>query len=141
MPLLLWIILCAALGGIASAVFAVALLWVPERHGARLLPHFLSFATGALLGAAFLALLPEAIAGAGTAGAHGLGVALVSGLGVFFVIEKLVLWWHTEGEEDGRLPVHLRTTRMATGTPMAGTAPPASSCCAATACTTPSMAC
>jgi zinc and cadmium transporter len=66
-----------------------------------LLPHFLSFATGALLGAAFLALLPEAIAGAGTAGAHGLGVALVSGLGVFFVIEKLVLWWHSQAEEEG----------------------------------------
>jgi zinc and cadmium transporter len=101
LPLLLWIILCAALGGIASAAFAVALLWVPQRHSAWLLPHFLSFATGALLGAAFLALLPEAIAGAGTAGAHGLGVALVSGLGVFFVIEKLVLWWHSQAEEEG----------------------------------------
>src|SRR5207245_2583443 len=101
--LLLWIILCAALGGIASAVFAVALLWVPERHSAHLLPHFLSFATGALLGAAFLALLPEAISAAGAAGAHGLGVALVLGLGVFFVIEKLVLWWHSEAEEE---PAH-----------------------------------
>jgi zinc and cadmium transporter len=108
LPLLLWIILCAALGGIASAAFAVGLLWVPERHVARLLPHFLSFATGALLGAAFLALLPEAIAGAGTAGAHGLGVALVSGLGVFFVIEKLVLWWHSEAEEaDEPAPGHV----------------------------------
>ena len=107
MPLLLWIIVCAALGGIASAVFAVALLWVPERHSAQLLPHFLSFATGALLGAAFLALLPEAIAGAGSAGAHGLGVALVSGLGVFFVIEKLVLWWHSEAEEgQGHVHAH-----------------------------------
>jgi zinc and cadmium transporter len=101
LPLLLWIILCAALGGIASAAFAVALLWVPQRHTARLLPHLLSFATGALLGAAFLALLPEAIAGAGTAGAHGLGVALVAGLGLFFVIEKLVLWWHSQAEEEG----------------------------------------
>jgi len=101
LPLLLWIILCAALGGIASAAFAVALLWVPQRHTARLLPHLLSFATGALLGAAFLALLPEAIAAAGTAGAHGLGVALVAGLGLFFVIEKLVLWWHSQAEEEG----------------------------------------
>jgi zinc and cadmium transporter len=106
LPLLLWIILCAALGGIASAVFAVALLWVPQRHSAWLLPHFLSFATGALLGAAFLALLPEAIAGAGTAGAHGLGVALVSGLGLFFVIEKLVLWWHSQAEEGGHAHAH-----------------------------------
>jgi zinc and cadmium transporter len=98
-PLLLWVIVCAALGGIASAAFAVAFLWVPEAHSARILPHFVSFATGALLGAALLALLPEAIEGAGVGGAHGLGIALVAGLGVFFVIEKLVLWWHTHSHE------------------------------------------
>ena len=45
--------------------FAVGLLWVPAERSARMMPHFLSFATGALLGAALLALLPEAIAGAG----------------------------------------------------------------------------
>ena len=99
MPLLLWIILCSALGGIASAAFAVVFLWVSEERSARILPHFLSFATGALLGAALLALLPEAIEGAGVAGAHALGWSLVLGLGVFFVIEKLVLWWHTHAHE------------------------------------------
>ena len=55
MPLLLWIILFAAFGGIASAAFAVVFLWVPEERSARILPHFISFATGALLGAALLA--------------------------------------------------------------------------------------
>jgi zinc and cadmium transporter len=99
-PLLLWIILCSALGGIASAAFAVVFLWVSEERSARILPHFLSFATGALLGAALLALLPEAIEGAGVAGAHALGWSLVLGLGVFFVIEKLVLWWHTHAHEE-----------------------------------------
>ena len=102
MPLLLWIIVCAAFGGIASAAFAVAFLWVSEERSARILPHFISFATGALLGAALLALLPEAIEGAGPAGAHALGLALVVGLGVFFIIEKLVLWWHAHAhDEDG----------------------------------------
>ena len=52
-----------------------------------------------MLGAALLALLPEAIEGAGVAGAHGLGIALLAGLGVFFVIEKLVLWWHSHAPE------------------------------------------
>jgi len=97
--LLLWIILCAALGGIASAVFAIAFLWIPEEQSERLLPHFLSFATGALLGAAFLALLPEAIAGAGVHAGRELGLALIGGLGLFFVIEKAVLWWH--GQDSG----------------------------------------
>jgi zinc and cadmium transporter len=100
MPLLLTIILFAALGGIASAAFAVVFLWVREEHSVRILPHFVSFATGALLGAALLALLPEAIAGAGPAGAHGIGLTLVAGLGVFFVIEKLVLWWHAHAHAN-----------------------------------------
>ncbi len=100
MPLLLTIMLCAALGGIASAALAVVFLWVREEHSVLILPHFVSFATGALLGAALLALLPEAIAGAGPAGAHGIGVTLIAGLGVFFVIEKLVLWWHAHAHTD-----------------------------------------
>ncbi|MGH8305967.1 MAG: ZIP family metal transporter, partial [Steroidobacteraceae bacterium] len=100
MPLLVWIVLFAAVGGIASAAFAVVFLWVPEARAARVLPHFVSFATGALLGAALLALLPEALQGAGTAGAHAIGLTLVVGLGVFFVIEKLVLWWHAHSHDE-----------------------------------------
>ena len=98
--LLLWIILFAAFGGIASAAFAVAFLWVPEERSARILPHFVSFATGALLGAALLGLLPEAMEGAGPSGAHDIGLVLVVGLGVFFVIEKLVLWWHAHSQDE-----------------------------------------
>ncbi len=98
--LLLWIILFAAFGGIASAAFAVAFLWVPEERSARILPHFVSFATGALLGAALLGLLPEAMEGAGPFAAHDIGLVLVVGLGVFFIIEKLVLWWHAHSQDE-----------------------------------------
>src|SRR6185437_13336887 len=76
-------------------------LLVPDAAGRRLLPHFISYATGALLGAALLALLPEAIQGVGPEGARGIGAALLVGLGVFFVIEKLVLWWHTHSNGRG----------------------------------------
>ena len=95
LALLAWIIFFTAVGGIASAACAGLFLLVPEAAGRRLLPHFISYATGALLGAALLALLPEAIEGVGPDGAHAIGVALLVGLGIFFVIEKLVLWWHT----------------------------------------------
>ena len=61
MPLLGWIIVFTALGGIASAAFASAFMLLPERTSTRLLPHLVSFATGALLGAALLALLPDAM--------------------------------------------------------------------------------
>ncbi|HEY6824692.1 MAG TPA: ZIP family metal transporter [Steroidobacteraceae bacterium] len=110
MTLLLIIMLFAAVGGIASAAFALVFLWVPEERSALILPHFISFATGALLGAALLALLPEAMAAAGPAGAHGIGLALIAGLAVFFVIEKLVLWWHAHvhvhGEGAAACPQH-----------------------------------
>jgi len=98
-PLLGWIVLFTAFGGIASAALASVFLLLPERTTARMLPHFVSFATGALLGAALLALLPEAMESVGTAGAHGIGVALVAGLGIFFVIEKVVLWRHAHSHD------------------------------------------
>jgi zinc and cadmium transporter len=98
--LLLWIIVFAAFGGIASAAFAVAFLWVSEERSAQLVPHLVSFATGALLGAALLALLPEAIEGGGLSAAHNIGLSLVLGFAFFFIIEKLVLWWHAHSHED-----------------------------------------
>ena len=65
---------------------------LPAGRRDALLPHLVSFATGALLGAALLALLPHAFdAGAG---AHGIGIALAGGIIAFFVLEKLVLWRH-----------------------------------------------
>ncbi|MBV8804406.1 MAG: ZIP family metal transporter [Sinobacteraceae bacterium] len=99
MPLLGWIIVFTAIGGIASAAFAGLFLLLPERVGTWMLPHFVSFATGALIGAALLGLLPEAMEGVGPNGAHAIGAAMVVGLGVFFVIEKLVLWRHAHSQE------------------------------------------
>jgi zinc transporter ZupT len=99
LPLLGWIILFTAVGGIASAAFAGLFLLLPEKTGLRMLPHFVSFATGALIGAALLGLLPEAMQSVGPGGAHGIGIALVVGLGVFFIIEKLVLWRHAHSHE------------------------------------------
>jgi zinc and cadmium transporter len=111
LPLLGWIVLFTAVGGIASAAFAGLFLLLPEKTGLRMLPHFVSFATGALIGAALLGLLPEAMQGVGPGGAHGIGVALVVGLGVFFIIEKLVLWRHAhshEHEDPTELEVEVR---------------------------------
>ena len=109
MALLAWIIFFTAVGGIASAAFAGLFLLIPEATGRRLLPHFISYATGALLGAALLALLPDAIEGVGPEGAQGIGAALLVGLGIFFVIEKLVLWWHTHSNGHRQdEPAHAR---------------------------------
>lgn len=105
MSLLLWIILFTALGGIVSALAASLFLVAPDSLRVRVLPHLVSFATGALLAAALLGLLPHAIESAGVGAVHGIGLALLAGLLIFFVLEKLVLWRHCHQEVcEGHLP-------------------------------------
>jgi zinc and cadmium transporter len=107
MPLLAWIILFTALGGALSALAASVFLLTPNSVRVRVLPHLVSFATGALLGAALLGLLPHAIEGAGVGQIHNVGLALLVGLLIFFVLEKLVLWRHCHAEVcEGHVPVH-----------------------------------
>lgn len=105
MPLLAWIVVFTAVGGLLSALAASSFLLASERLRARVLPHLVSFATGALLGAALLGLLPHAIEGAGLADAHHIGFTLLCGLLVFFVLEKLVLWRHCHQDIcEGHVP-------------------------------------
>jgi zinc and cadmium transporter len=105
MPLLLWIILFTALGGVASALAASVFLIAPTPLRTRLLPHLVSFATGALLGAALLGLLPHAIEAAGVGQTHLIGMTLLIGLLIFFVLEKLVLWRHCHEDVcEGHVP-------------------------------------
>jgi zinc and cadmium transporter len=102
---LLWILLATFLGGLLSAALASLFLLLPEARRARLLPHLISFATGAMLAAALLGLLPEAVAGVGPGRIQGIGAALLGGIALFFVLEKLVLWRHCHTEDcEGHVP-------------------------------------
>jgi len=96
MTLLSWIIIFSLIGGVLSVLAAGVFLLLPDPLRGRLLPHFVSFAIGALLGAAFLALLPHALAGASDF--HAIGLTILLGLLGFFVLEKLVLWRHCHAE-------------------------------------------
>jgi zinc and cadmium transporter len=98
-PTLGWIILFTALGGMVSALLAAAVLLLPPAVRTRWLPHLLSFATGTLLAAALLALVPHAIQGAGFRRVHEIGVALLAGILLFFVLEKFLLWRHCHTED------------------------------------------
>jgi len=98
MSLLTWILLFCLLGGILSVIAAAVFLLLPDALRNRLLPHSVSFAIGALLGAALLGLLPHALEGVGGDDFHGITGALLLGLFGFFLLEKLVLWRHCHHE-------------------------------------------
>jgi zinc and cadmium transporter len=88
------ILLAATLGGVLSAAAAaVFTLAAPQRWVGALI----SFAIGALLGAAFLEVLPHAFEN--TTNVHALTATVLGGILGFFVLEKLVLWRHCHLEE------------------------------------------
>ena len=98
MSTLALIVISTAVCGALSAFIAGGFLLLPEQRRNAIVPHLVSFATGALLGAALLALLPNAIETAGPGGTHGIGIALVAGIIAFFMLEKMVLWRHCHAD-------------------------------------------
>ena len=99
MTLLAWIILFTLLGGVLSVLAAALFLLLPESQRTRVLPAMVSFAIGALLGAAFLAVLPHALAAPGVRDMHAITGTVLLGLLGFFLLEKLVLWRHCHTHE------------------------------------------
>jgi zinc and cadmium transporter len=97
--LIVWIIVFTTLGGVLSVLAASFILVVPEGLRQLLMTPLVSFATGALLGAAFLGLLPEAVEAAGHDNLHLVALTILAGLLAFFLLEKLVLWRHCHADE------------------------------------------
>jgi zinc and cadmium transporter len=97
--MLLWIVLATLGGGLLSAALASLFLLLPAARRTLLMPHLISFATGAMLAAALIGLLPEAVANAGPERLQAVGAALLAGIALFFVLEKLVLWRHCHTDD------------------------------------------
>ena len=86
-----WILAASFAGGTLSAALAsVALLL-----RASWIPMLVSYAIGALLGAAFLEVIPHAFASGAPQQA---AVAILAGIFAFFVLEKLLLYRHCHTE-------------------------------------------
>ena len=106
---LLAILLGTLVAGIGSVWLAAALSFGVL---ARYTQHMLSLAAGALLGTAFLHLLPEAFES--EFGAHELFLTLLIGVVFFFLLDKAELWHHghehhheaAKGGHDHRHHVH-----------------------------------
>ena len=87
-----WILVASVAGGTLSAGLAAASLAVR----ASWVPMLVSFAIGALLGAAFLEIIPHAFE---TGEAHQVAFAILAGIFGFFVLYKLLLWRHCHTED------------------------------------------
>ncbi|MEO5702978.1 MAG: ZIP family metal transporter [Gammaproteobacteria bacterium] len=113
MSVLAWIIVFSLIGGVLSVVSAGIFLLFPKKFRIQLLPHLVSFAIGALLGAAFLDLLPEALEGAAHLDPHAITATVLFGVLGFFLLEKIVLWRHCHSHPtplDVSDPVHATAT-------------------------------
>lgn len=86
---LVYIITAALLGGLLSVALASLLAW---RVQPRLIPVFVSYAVGALLGVVFLDLLPHIFES--TTRYHASAGWILAGILGFFALEKMVLWRH-----------------------------------------------
>ena len=79
------------LGGLGGLLVASGILLIKDSFRATLVPWLVSYAVGALLGAAMLAILPETLE---TLPASNVFTTLLGGILLFFILEKLVLWRH-----------------------------------------------
>jgi len=101
--MLLWIIGFSLLGSLGAVAGAALMLLFPDGIRRTLVPCLISYATGTLLGAAFLGMIP---AGLKQAPAVAVMATVLGGMVLFFVLEKLVLWRHchdSECEVHGRV--------------------------------------
>jgi zinc and cadmium transporter len=104
MATLVYISAASVIGGLLSIGIAALVSFAARAHWVNAL---ISFAIGALLGAAFLEVLPHAFGNA--ADLQAVSATVLAGILGFFVLEKLVLWRHTHAhdlEVDRRPPEH-----------------------------------
>lgn len=85
-----WILVASFVGGTLSAALAALALALRTTW----IPMLVSYAIGALLGAAFLEIIPHAFEKA----PRQAGFSILVGIFMFFVLEKLLLWRHCHTE-------------------------------------------
>jgi len=97
-----WIVAASFAGGVLSAGAAALALFLR----ASWISSLVSFAIGALLGAAFLEVIPQAFA---SGEPHTVAGAILGGILVFFVLEKLLLWRHSHDHDVPEVREHAQS--------------------------------
>jgi zinc and cadmium transporter len=88
-----WIVVASLAGGVLSAGAAALALFLRSAWVSTLV----SFAIGALLGAAFLEVIPHAFEHGAP---HTVAGSILFGILAFFLLEKLLLWRHSHDHEE-----------------------------------------
>jgi zinc and cadmium transporter len=94
--MLLWVIAFSILGSIGAVAAAAAFLLFPEHTRKALVSNLVSYATGTLLGAAFLGMIPASLQ---QAPATPIMATVLAGMVMFFMLEKFLLWRHCHDSE------------------------------------------
>lgn len=91
MPILVWIILASLLMSLLAWIGLFTLILTEKKLKKIILP-LVAFSSGALLGGAFLHMIPEAL----TAGGNVLNIFLLVliGFSLFFLLEQFISWHH-----------------------------------------------
>ena len=88
-----WIVAASLAGGVLSVCAAAFALFLR----AAWIHALVSYAIGALLGAAFLEVIPQAFE---NGEAHTVAMSILGGILGFFLLEKLFLWRHSHDEHE-----------------------------------------
>ena len=94
--LILWILLFSLLGSVGAIITATTFLLLREKIQKLLVPCLVSYATGTLLTAALLGLIPHALKHTSP---YPILSTVLGGIFLFFFLEKLVLWRHCHDAE------------------------------------------
>jgi zinc and cadmium transporter len=89
--LLLWITVFSLLGSLGAIIASFLFLLFKEEKQESMLPYFISYASGTLLTAALLGLIPHALEHASPSTVF---TTVLGGIILFFVLEKLLIWRH-----------------------------------------------
>lgn len=88
----------SVLGSVGAIIVASVFVILSEKYQKILIPILISFATGILLAAALLGLIPEAIEESG-GDSHLIMPFVLGGILFFFFMEKLVIWRNCRNKE------------------------------------------
>ena len=88
--MLIWVIFFSILGSVGAIAAASLFVVLGEKIQKKLVPALLSFATGTLLTAAFLGLIPESIES--VMEPHLITTIILGGILFFFFLEKFLIW-------------------------------------------------